>query len=56
VTIVGIDEVDPAQGYVSWISPIAGAFLKAYAGDTVTLRTPAGTETLEILDVSYAKS
>jgi len=56
VTIVGIDEVDPAQGYVSWISPIAGALLKAYAGDTVTLRTPAGTETLEILDVSYAKS
>ena len=57
MTIVGIDEVDPAQGYVSWISPIAaGALLKAYAGDTVTLRTPAGTETLEILDVSYAKS
>ncbi len=56
VTIVGVDEVNPAQGYVSWISPIAGAFLKAYAGDTVTLRTPAGTETLEILDVSYAKS
>ncbi len=56
VTIVGVDEVDPAQGYVSWISPIAGALLKAYAGDTVTLRTPAGTETLEILDVSYARS
>ena len=56
VTIVGIDEVDPAHGCVSWISPIAGALLKAYAGDTVTLRTPAGSETLEILDVSYAKS
>ena len=56
VTIVGVDEVDPAQGYVSWISPIAGALLKAYAGDTVILRTPAGTETLDILDVSYARS
>jgi len=56
VTIVGVDEVDPAQGYVSWISPIAGALLKAYAGDTVILHTPAGTETLEILDVSYARS
>lgn len=53
VTIVGVDEVDPAQGYVSWISPIAGALLKAHCGETVTLRTPAGTETLEILDVSY---
>lgn len=56
ITIVGIDEVDPARGYVSWISPIAGALLKAYSGDTVTLRTPAGVETLDILDVSYAKS
>ena len=56
VTIVGVDEVDPAQGYVSWISPIAGALLKAYAGDTVTLRTPIRTETLDILEVSYAKS
>ena len=56
VTIVGVDEVDPARGYVSWISPIAGALLKAYAGDTVTLRTPAGTDTLEVLDVNYARS
>lgn len=56
VTIVGIDEVDPARGYVSWISPIAAALLKGRVSDKVTLRTPVGVETLEILDVSYAKS
>ncbi|MEP6607848.1 MAG: transcription elongation factor GreB [Burkholderiaceae bacterium] len=56
VTIVGIDEVNPARGYVSWISPIAVALLKARVGDNVTLRTPAGSEPLEILNVSYAKS
>src|SRR5690349_4384229 len=28
VTIVGIDEVDPAKGKVSWISPIAKALIK----------------------------
>lgn len=56
VTIVGTDEVDPARGYVSWISPVAGALIKARAGDQVTLRTPAGVETLDILDVSYAAS
>ncbi|HYM47256.1 MAG TPA: transcription elongation factor GreB [Burkholderiaceae bacterium] len=56
ITIVGIDEVDPARGYVSWISPIAGALLKARVGDQVTLRTPAGVETLDILDVCYAAS
>lgn len=53
VTIVGIDEVDPAKGKVSWISPIAKALLKARVGDVVRLRTPAGEEKLEILEVHY---
>jgi transcription elongation factor GreB len=53
VTIVGTDEVDPAKGRVSWISPIAKALLKAREGETVTLRTPAGVEELEILAVEY---
>jgi len=53
LTILGADEVDPGQGKVSWHSPIARALLKARAGDTVTLRTPAGEERLEILEVSY---
>jgi transcription elongation factor GreB len=53
VTIVGVDEVDPARGRVSWVSPIAKALLKARAGDTVTLRSPAGEQQLEILEVSY---
>ena len=51
--IVGIDEVDPARGHVSWISPIARALLKAREGDVVTLRSPAGEEKLEILEVTY---
>ena len=53
LTIVGLDEVDPARGHVSWISPVARALLKAREGDTVTLRTPAGEETLQILEVRY---
>jgi transcription elongation factor GreB len=53
VTIVGADEVDPARGRVSWISPIAKALLKAREGDKVTLRTPAGAEELEIVEVRY---
>jgi transcription elongation factor GreB len=53
VTIVGIDEVEPARGHVSWISPIARALLKAREGDRVTLRTPAGEEHLHILEVRY---
>jgi transcription elongation factor GreB len=54
VTIVGADEVDPARGRVSWVSPVAAALLKARVGDVVTLRTPAGAEPLEILEVSYS--
>ena len=53
VRIVGIDETDGKKGYVSWISPMARALLTARAGDKVTLRTPAGTEELEIVEVSY---
>jgi len=53
ITIVGVDEVDPANGRVSWVSPIAKALIKAREGDTVTLRSPAGEESLEVLEVSY---
>jgi transcription elongation factor GreB len=53
VTIVGADEVEPAKGRVSWVSPVAKALLKAREGDTVRLRTPAGEEQLEILEVRY---
>jgi transcription elongation factor GreB len=53
LTIVGVDEVDPAHGRVSWVSPIAKALLKAREGDLVTLRSPAGEEQLEILEVTY---
>jgi len=53
VSIVGIDEIDTARGYISWISPMARALLKAREGDTVTVRTPAGNEELEVVDVRY---
>jgi transcription elongation factor GreB len=53
LTIVGVDEVDPAHGRVSWVSPIAKALIKAREGERVTLRTPAGEEQLEILEVTY---
>jgi transcription elongation factor GreB len=53
VRIVGIDETDLPQHYVSWISPVARALIKAREGDTVSLRTPGGDEELEILEVRY---
>lgn len=53
VTIVGIDEFDPLNGKVSWISPVARALTKAREGDEVVLPTPSGVDTLTILEVSY---
>jgi transcription elongation factor GreB len=53
VTIVGIDELDPLKGKISWVSPVARAMTKAREGDLVTLQTPLGPEELEILSVAY---
>ncbi|CAG9264695.1 transcription elongation factor GreB [Paraburkholderia unamae] len=53
VTIVGVDEVDLDVGHVSWVSPVARALLKAKIGDQVTLYTPVGPETIDVLDVRY---
>ncbi len=54
VTILGIDEADNSLQQISWISPVARALLKAREGDEVTLQTPAGLRTLEILRVEYS--
>ena len=53
VAIVGIDELDLKRGYITWISPLARALMKARAGDSVVLRAPGGIEQLEIVDVRY---
>ncbi len=52
-SIVGVDELDPARGYVSWISPIGRALLGASEGDLVSFTTPGGQTELEIIKVEY---
>ena len=53
ITIVGIDEFDPLNGKISWVSPMARAITKAREGDVVMLNTPQGVQELELLEVSY---
>ena len=53
VSIVGVDEYDPARGYVSWISPIGKALLGCLTGDMVSFQTPGGLSELEIIKVEY---
>lgn len=53
VSIVGIDELDLSRNYITWISPLARALMKAREGDTVVLHAPGGREELDILAVRY---
>ncbi|MEO8443665.1 MAG: transcription elongation factor GreB [Gammaproteobacteria bacterium] len=55
VTIVGIDESDHRRGYISWISPLARALMKARTGDAVLLHAPRGAEELTVMNVRYTR-
>lgn len=51
--ICGVDEAEPENGAVSWISPIAKALLGREIGDQVTMRLPRGEQQLEIVEIEY---
>lgn len=51
--IVGVDETDPSQGHISWISPLARALLKSREGDTVRFHSPAGIRQITVETVQY---
>ena len=51
--IVGIDEADVAAGRISWISPLAGALMKAREGDTVRFASPAGMREIDVVEIRY---
>lgn len=53
IRIVGQDELDPAQGYISWVSPMAKALLGKNLGDTIRVVTPAAEIDYEIIDIRY---
>jgi transcription elongation factor GreB len=55
VRIVGVDEVDLERNYISWVSPLARALMKAGPGDRVVLRAPGRTDALQILEVQYER-
>ena len=54
-TIVGTNEVDFWTGKISDQSPVGAAIVGAREGETVTVASPNGSYTLEILSVSRAK-
>lgn len=52
--IVGVDESDPSQGTVSWISPIARALSGKKVGDTMTVSLPSEQLRVTIISIGNA--
>ena len=52
--IVGPEEADIKQGYISVASPLARGLLGHDVGDQVKVMMPAGQRTYEILDISFS--
>lgn len=53
IRIVGVDEADPAAGLIAFVAPLARALLGHRTGDTVTARSPGGTDELLVTAVDY---
>jgi transcription elongation factor GreB len=51
--IVGPDEFDPQQGYISMDSPVARALMKKSVGDDISVKTPDGESELYIVAIHY---
>ncbi len=51
--LVGTDETDLEQDWVSWRSPIARALLNARLGEKVRFRFPSGETELEVIALEY---
>jgi transcription elongation factor GreB len=51
--IVGADETDAANGWISFRSPLAQALLGARPGQHVSFNTPRGPAEIEIIAVHY---
>ena len=52
-SIVGKDELDPTNGCISWVSPLAKGMLGKGLGDVVKVITPKGEGEFEVIDIRY---
>lgn len=51
--IVGVDETDADNNWVSWMSPIAKALLNRKLGERIRFKFPSGEDSLEIKEIRY---
>lgn len=53
VSIVGVDEIDPAHNKLSWKAPICQSLIGKMVGDFVVVKRPSGEIEVEILAIEY---
>ena len=51
--IVGKDEIDSNKGWISYQSPMGKALIGKEEGDEMTIKTPSGRRTIEVVSVRY---
>ena len=51
--IVGVDEADISQGLLSVSAPLARALINKTVGDSVSVETPAGARSYEIISIAF---
>jgi transcription elongation factor GreB len=51
--IVGLDETDADNNWVSWLAPIARALLNRKRGERIRFKFPSGEAVLEIKEIRY---
>jgi len=51
--IVGVDEAEVSEGRLSISSPLARAMINKAVGDSISLDTPGGVRSYEIISIAY---
>lgn len=51
--IVGVDEIDPLQGWISNDSPMAKALLKKTVDEEIQVLAPSGLASWFVIDIRY---
>ena len=52
--IVGKDELDPTNGFISWVSPLAKAMLGKGLGDSIKVITSKSVDEFEVINIRYS--
>lgn len=56
MVLVGPEEADPRQNRISWHAPVARALAGGQVGTEISVKTPRGEVSLQIIAISYPEA